>query len=66
MTVQLGEDEGLRYKSMGQGGGRPKLKTGIQEVCSRTWRQTECAAEKEAGVHQDSRLTLGLSEWLAG
>lgn len=35
-------------------------------MCSRTWRWTECVAEKEAGVGHDSLLILGLSEWLVG
>lgn len=48
------------------GGGRQKLKRGLQEVCLRTWRSAERAAEKEAAVCHDSQLILGLSEWLVG
>lgn len=43
-------------------GRRRWVTRGSQELRSRTWRRTERGL-REGGVHGDSRLTSGLSEW---
>lgn len=70
VLIQVGGDEGLSHEGVGQEdkaewGEGHGWTGGSQELWSRTWRWTECEL-REGGVHRDSQLTLGLSEWPVG